>query len=277
MAVDPDHLASQPIGRLVSLQGRVAAVSGGARGIGYAICNRLAEAGADIVVGDRDGDGATRAAELLAGAHGIKAVGAFVDVASAASVVTFAAAADAWGKLDIWVNCAGIQPGKLLVDTSDEEWQQMSDVNLSGVFYGCREAARRMVPAGSGVIINITSVCGYRGRASLAHYCASKHGVVGLTQSLAMEVGPAGVRVLAVSPGQTDTPGWREQMELTAQRAETSGDSYQAMMETGRKIIPLRRIGRPDDIARAVLFCASDLAAFMTATTVFADGGLSAY
>lgn len=278
MTLDPDGLASRSIADLISLRGRLAVVTGGAQGMGHAIARRLAEAGADLLVADVNGAGAAAAAADMARDHNIRAEGIRVDVSSSEEVALLAKKADdEWGYLHIWVNCAGIQPGKLLVETSDDEWRAMQDVNLAGAFYGCREAGKRMAKAGRGVIINITSVCGYRGRPSLAHYCATKHGLVGLTQSLAMELGPSGVRVVCVSPGQTDTPGLRDALETAAASASASDQSFQDMMERGRSLMPLRRIGKPDDIARAVLFAASDLAAFVTATTVFADGGASAY
>jgi NAD(P)-dependent dehydrogenase (short-subunit alcohol dehydrogenase family) len=274
----PETLAATSISDLISLKGRKAVVTGGARGMGEAIARRLAEAGADILIGDREADLAAATAANLAKTYGVKAKGVFLDVAQSKSVSELAEAADKdWGRIDVWVNCAGIQPGKLLVETTDEEWHAMNDVNLGGVFFGCREAAKRMVAVNNGVIINITSVCAYRGRPSLAHYCATKHGVVGMTQSMAMELGPLGVRVVCVSPGQTDTPGLREALAKAAASGGASDESFQTMMETGRKIIPLRRIGQPDDVARAVLFVASDMASFITATTVYADGGTTAF
>ncbi len=279
VTADPDVLASRTVTDLMSLKGRLAVITGGAQGMGKAIARRLAEAGADILIGDRNGPGAIATARELADAFGVKAKGLVIDVASPKSMAKLGLAADkGWGRVDIWVNCAGIQPGKLLVETTDAEWEAMRDVNLGGVFYGCREAGQRMSKAGRGVIINITSVLGYRGRPSLAHYGATKHGVVGLTQCLAMELGPLGVRVLCVSPGQTDTPGWREALSAAAsQGSGDSGSSFQQMMENGRRIIPLRRIGKPDDVARAVLFAASDMASFITATTIYADGGSTAF
>jgi NAD(P)-dependent dehydrogenase (short-subunit alcohol dehydrogenase family) len=276
--LSPEALAATSISDLISLKGRKAVITGGARGMGEAIARRLAEAGADLLIGDRDAEGAAATAANLAKTYGVQAKGVFLDVAQSKSVSELAETADKdWGRIDVWVNCAGIQPGKLLVETTDEEWHAMNDVNLGGVFFGCREAAKRMVGVNSGVIINITSVCAYRGRPSLAHYCATKHGVVGMTQSMAMELGPLGVRVVCVSPGQTDTPGLREALANAAASGGASDESFQTMMETGRKIIPLRRIGQPDDVARAVLFVASDMASFITATTVYADGGTTAF
>ncbi len=162
----PETLAATSISDLISLKGRKAVVTGGARGMGEAIAERLAEAGADVLIGDREADLAAATAANLAKTYGVEAKGVFLDVAQSKSVSNLAETADKdWGRIDVWVNCAGIQPGKLLVETTDEEWHAMNDVNLGGVFFGCREAAKRMVAVNNGVIINITSVCAYRGRA----------------------------------------------------------------------------------------------------------------
>ena len=199
-----------------------------------------------------------------------------LDVGDSGSVAALAALADTtYGQIDIWVNNAGTFPPAMLIETTDEQWNFVHDVNLRGVFFGCREAGRRMAAAGRGVIINITSVAGYRGRNSVGHYAAAKHGVAGLTKSLGVELGARGVRVVAVSPCMTETPGLEEQ-RAEARSGDAKGHSFQEMAAKVRSGIPLNRFGHPDDIARTVLFCASDLAAFVTATTVFADGGVSA-
>lgn len=274
---DPFALAGRSISQLISLQGRRAVITGGARGLGYAIASRLAEAGADIMLGDKNEPGGATAATELARASGRRVFSAPLDVTDSAIVARFAEEAESrLGGIDIWVNNAGVFPAAVLVDTSDDQWDLVHDINLRGTFLGCREAGRRMSEAGRGVIINITSVSGYRGRASIAHYAAAKHGVVGLTKSLAMELGPKGVRVVAVSPAMTETPGLLEQRAEYASNAAAA----QGFREMEKKILatfPLGRFGQPDDVARTVLFAASDLAAFVTATTVFCDGGVSAF
>ncbi len=197
--------------QLVSLVGRHAVITGGARGIGYAIARRLAEAGAEVLIGDRDLKGAAAASEAISKEFRVRVFPCALEVGEALSVARLAeVAVEKLGAIDIWVNNAGVYPAKNLIETTDEEWDFVSDTNLKGTFYGCREAGKRMVGAGSGVIINITSVSGYRGRPSMAHYIASKHGVVGLTKALALELGPKGIRVVAVSPALTETPGYRE-------------------------------------------------------------------
>jgi NAD(P)-dependent dehydrogenase (short-subunit alcohol dehydrogenase family) len=273
-SVDP---SAKRIEQLVSLTGRHAVITGAARGIGYAIARRLAEAGADVLLGDQDVKGAASASEALSKEFGVRAFPCTLEVGESRSVARLAeVAVEKLGAIDIWVNNAGVYPTRHLIETTDEEWDLVNDTNLKGTFLGCREAGRRMAAAGSGVIINITSVSGYRGRPSMAHYVASKHGVVGLTKALALELGPKGVRVVAVSPALTETPGYREAMERNSAGGAT-GQSNLELHERLRAMVPLGRMGQPDDVARVVLFCASDLAAFVTATTVFADGGVSVF
>jgi NAD(P)-dependent dehydrogenase (short-subunit alcohol dehydrogenase family) len=275
--VTSEELAGRTLQQLVSLDGRHAVITGGARGIGYAIARRLAEAGAELLIGDKDVKAATTSAECIAREFGVRAFPCALDVADARSMARLAEiAVEKFSTIEIWVNNAGVYPAKNLIDTTDEEWDFVNDVNLKGTFLGCREAGRRMLAVGTGVIINITSVSGYRGRPSMAHYIASKHGVVGLTKALALELGSKGIRVLAVSPALTQTPGYQEAMDRNS-GGSASAQSNKELHERIRSMVPLGRMGQPDDVARVVLFCASDLAAFVTATTVFADGGVSAF
>jgi len=274
---DPKILAGRSVADLMSLRGRKVVITGGARGLGYATAVRLAEAGADILIGDQNTDGARRAADELRARFGIAAFASELDVADATSMSSFARLADErLGSIDVWVNNAGIFPPAILIETTDDEWDLVQDVNLRGAFLGCREAGRRMSKAGTGVIINITSVGGYRGRPSIAHYVSAKHGVVGLTKALAMELGPSGVRVLAVAPAMNETPGLEEQRARYKDNTDAA-QSFRDMEEKIRATFPLRRFGQPDDVARVVLFAASDMAAFVTATTIFCDGGISAF
>ena len=277
MLPDPKILAGRSVADLMSLRGRKVVITGGARGLGYATAVRLAEAGADILIGDQNTDGARRAADELRARFGIAAFASELDVADATSMSSFARLADErLGSIDVWVNNAGIFPPAILIETTDDEWDLVQDVNLRGAFLGCREAGRRMSKAGTGVIINITSVGGYRGRPSIAHYVSAKHGVVGLTKALAMELGPSGVRVLAVAPAMNETPGLEEQRARYKDNTDAA-QSFRDMEEKIRATFPLRRFGQPDDVARVVLFAASDMAAFVTATTIFCDGGISAF
>jgi NAD(P)-dependent dehydrogenase (short-subunit alcohol dehydrogenase family) len=261
--VAPDQSAS-PLASLLSLDARVAIVTGGAAGIGLAICGRLAESGARVVVADVDGEEATAAASRLGGA----AQPAVVDVAEGRAVRALAERALAtYGRLDVWVNAAGIYPAVPVLELSEDDWDRVLAVNLRGTFLGAREAARAMIAAGNGgVILNVTSTAAYRvAGAGVAHYVSSKFGVRGLTKSLACELGPHGIRVLAIAPTVTATPG------IEARRAQLEAAGFE--LETLGARLPLGRIAVPDDVARVALFCASDLAALMTGSTLVVDAG----
>lgn len=261
----PD-LSGATLAELVSLSGRVAAITGAARGIGEAIARRFVEAGAAVLIGDIDEAAAQTTATRLSGSGG-RVLAARLDATDSASIAAFAdGAVSELGRLDIWVNNAGIYPVAGSLDMTDAEWDRVLDLNLKGTFVGAREAAKRMVALGNGgVIINLSSVAGFRGSPGLTHYVASKHGVRGLTRSLAAELGPAGIRVLALAPTLIETPG----VDVLRGVMSQAGSDLSAMAAA----VPLGRIGMPDDVARVALFCASDLSAFMTGSTLPADGG----
>jgi NAD(P)-dependent dehydrogenase (short-subunit alcohol dehydrogenase family) len=266
-------VSAKSIGQLVSLAGQTAAITGAARGIGLAIARRMAEAGANLAMGDLDGAAASEAAAAIETEFGVKAIGAALDVAEEGSIVALAdLAVGAFGRLDIWVNNAGIFPGGASVDFLAAQWDQVQDINLRGTFLGAREAARRMIaqkPKG-GVIINVASVSGFRGRPGLAAYVASKHGVVGLTKSLGVELGPHDIRVLGLAPTGIVTPG------LAARKIDAQGAELERIRQLEKQIaesLPLGRLGVPDDVARVALFCASDLSLLMTGSTLLVDAG----
>jgi NAD(P)-dependent dehydrogenase (short-subunit alcohol dehydrogenase family) len=263
----PD-VSNRSIAELISLSGRTAVVTGGAAGIGLGIAHRFAEAGARVVIADIASTAAAVAevTERSGGeVHGVE-----LDVTDGASIVRCAEGVlRNFGGADIWVNNAGIYPSVGVLDMTDAQWDAVLDVNLRGAFIGAREAARRMVDSGrGGVIINMASIAAFRaGGPGIAHYVSSKHALAGLTKSLALELGPLGVRVLAIAPAMVETPG----MDAGAQALRDAGnaDAFDSFVAT----LPLRRFGKPDDVARVALFCASDLAAFMTGTTVVVDAG----
>jgi len=266
-------VSGQSLQQLISLEGRAAVVTGAGRGIGLAIARRLTEAGADVLIGDLDAASAEAGAAALSKEFGRRVVGTALNVGEEASIVALADRAVAeFGKLDIWVNNAGIFPGSPTVDQTVDIWDRVQDINLRGSFIGAREAGRRMLardPQG-GVIVNIASVSGYSGRPGLAAYVASKHGVVGLTKSLGVEWGPHGIRVLGIAPTGISTPGVDER------KAQASGAELERILDLEKKVgaaLPLRRLGVPDDIARVVLFCASDLSMLMTGSVVLVDAG----
>ena len=256
-----------PIADLVSLRGRSAVVTGGATGLGKAMAKRLAEAGAQVLVGDIDFELArTTAAELNVGAGG-EVVAARLDVGDSATISALAdLAVTRFGALDIWVNNAALYPSVPLLETDDGLWDQVMAVNLRGLFVGCREAARRMIEAGKGgVIVNVASQAGLRGVVpGLAAYATSKHGVVGATRQLSIELAPHGIRVLGVAPSHART-------EKTAIAIAANPELLEQIpaLSTSR----LGRVGVPDDVGRVVLFCASDLSLFMTGSTLAVDAG----
>jgi NAD(P)-dependent dehydrogenase (short-subunit alcohol dehydrogenase family) len=256
---------------LLSLSGRVAVVTGGAQGLGRAMARRLAEVGASVLIGDLKEELAHAAAEELGQSYGVPVIATRLDVSDSESIRAAADLAESrLGGLDIWVSNAGLYPNIELMDMTDEVWDRVMDVNLRGVFAGAREAARRMIAAKrSGVIVNIVSTAGFKGVApGVSAYVASKHGVRGLTRQLAIELAPHDIRVLGVAPTFCTTEG---NTAALAELAERVGSEIPATL-TSR----LGRVGVPDDIARVVLFCASDMAAFMTGSTLLVDAGEAA-
>lgn len=259
----PD-VSAEPLESLLSLSGRVAVVTGAGRGIGEAVARRLGEAGANLVLAD-----VADVAELassLASELGVETRSRCVDVESPEQIEELAQfAGDEFGGLDVWVNNAGVYPNIPLLDMSAEAWDRVQRVNSRGTFLGAQAAATQMVSAGrGGVIVNLASIAGLgAGGAGYAAYSASKHAVVGLTKSMAIELGHHGIRAVGVAPGVVETAGLRETM------VADGGAAFRAFSAT----LPSGRGGVPDDIARVVLFAASDMAAFMTGTTVLVDGG----
>lgn len=267
----PD-VSSNPLSSLIDLTGRTALVTGGAQGLGRAIADRLAEAGASIVIADLDEQRSRDAAASIAERFGARAVGVRMDVTDAASV---AAAVDSAvgevGEPTIWVNNAGIFPSESLLEMSDETWEQVFAVNTRGVRNGAREAARRM--SEGGVIVNIVSTAGFRGTApGLSAYVSSKHAVRGLTKQLALELAPQGIRVLGVAPSYVPTEGNMAMAAAAMEQMAAAGlDPSTVPAAMSQSLIG--RQGTPDDIARVVLFCASDLSMVMTGSTLLADAG----
>ena len=234
----------------------MALVTGGARGIGAAVARELAAAGSRVAVNYRAG---AEAAEALAAEIGGTAVQA--DVADPAAVAALVERVEAeLGPLDILVANAGVTRDTLIVRMSDEEWDAVIETNLRGVFNCCRAVARGMLKRKSGSIVTLTSVVGLHGNPGQTNYAASKAGIVGLTKSLAKELGSRGVRVNAVAPGYIET-------ELTTVLPE---DLKQVILTN----TPLARLGDPADVAGCVRFLCSDEARFVTGAVLQVDGGL---
>jgi NAD(P)-dependent dehydrogenase (short-subunit alcohol dehydrogenase family) len=237
-----------------SFEGRVAVVTGGARGIGDAIVRALHEAGARVVVLDKiEPDG---------GRDGVRYTTA--DVSDPESVAAaFAALDDAEGRVDVLVNNAGIQRAGLIGQISYEHWSAVIGTHLTGMFLCSSQAVPRMIEQGSGgAIVSIASTAGFVGLPGRGPYCAAKAGIMGLTRAMALEGAPVGVRVNAVAPGYTRT-------DLIQQALGDGSLREEWMLER----VPLKRLASPDEIARVVCFLASDAAAYVTGQTIVADGG----
>jgi 3-oxoacyl-[acyl-carrier protein] reductase len=266
----------------VRLEGKVAAVTGGASGIGRAICTRLAADGARVAALDIDLDGAQETVDAAGGGLAFVA-----DVSDSAAVdAAIAEVERSLGPLDILVNNAGAVGGahlrrvtplleiqraeqaagrvetplEALVRISDDEWRQLLAVHLDGTFHGTRAAARAMAPRGTGAIVNMASVCGIEGCTGHPHYSAAKAGIIGFTRSVAKELIVQGVRVNALAPGHVDTRRLRG--ELDASRRAIAAST------------PAGRLAAPEEIAAAVAFLVSDDAAYFVGATLSPNGGL---
>ena len=254
-----------PVDRLIDLSGSVALVTGASRGIGAAIAVRLAEAGAAVAVAARSADEEPGGTVARIRERGGRAIALAVDVADEAQVGRAVdATVAALGRLDILVNCAGIQPTQLLARQSVDEWDAMLSTNLRGVFLCTREAARVFVArGGEGSIVNVASIEGLQPAGGHSHYAASKAAVVMHTRAAALELGRHGIRVNSVSPGLI----WNPDLERTWPDG------------VGRWLahVPLGRLGRPDDVADAVLFLVSPMARFVSGANLVVDGGMLAH
>lgn len=264
-------VSDNSIADLISLAGRTAVVTGGGRGLGKAIAQRLAEAGANVVIGDIDAELAQEAAEDLAATYPERVIGTAMDVTDTASIDAAATlACTRFGGIDIWVNNAGIFPSVPLTEMDETLWDQVFAVNTRGTFSGSRIAAGHMIAAGrGGVIVNVVSTAGFKGVApGLAAYVSSKHAVRGMTKQMGLELAPHAIRVLGIAPTFCITEGNMLAIASMGIDLEAAAQNMEVMLPS-----KLGRVGMPDDIARVALFCASDLAMFMTGSTLLVDAG----
>ncbi len=244
-------------GATIDLNGRVAFVTGSTRGIGLAIARALHGAGARVAVAGRDLERARSVAAEL----GDRTTGVACDVAVVEQVEAALSAAEAGlGPIDILVNNAGLTRDNLLLRLTDADWDAVLDANLKGAFHTTRAVIKGMMKRRSGRIINVTSVVGLTGNKGQANYAASKAGLIGFTKSVAKEYAARGILVNCIAPGYIETD-------------MTSGlpDAAKATLLQG---IALGRLGRPEDVAGAAVFLASDLAAYITGQVLVVDGGL---
>ena len=243
------------------LTGKTAVVTGGSRGIGRAICIELAKQGANIVVNFSGSEAKAKAVVEEIEALGPKAIAVQADVADSTSVDSLMKQAlEAFGSIDILVNNAGITRDNLLMRMKEQEWDDVIDTNLKGVFLCTKAVTRQMMKQRAGRIINISSIVGVAGNPGQANYVAAKAGVIGLTKTTAQELASRNILVNAIAPGFITT-------EMTDALPE-------ALKESMLKQIPLAKLGQPEDIAKAVAFFASDSASYITGQTLHIDGGM---
>jgi NAD(P)-dependent dehydrogenase (short-subunit alcohol dehydrogenase family) len=244
-----------------SLKGRTALVTGGGRGIGGSLAVALAEAGADVAVADLDFSTAQETSERIK-SLGVRSIAIQVEVTNAMSTADMVkAAVDAWGRLDVAVNSAGVARRSSAEDMSEEDWDFVVDINLKGIFLSTREEAKVMLKQGWGSIINIASMSGQivNRPQQHAHYNAAKAGVIQYSRTCAAEWAARGVRVNTLSPGHTISP-------MTAESLDT-------MSATWLSNTPMGRLGKPEDLQGAIVFLASDASTYVTGHDLVVDGG----
>ena len=245
----------------MGLTGKTAVVTGGSRGIGRAICIELAKQGANVVVNYSGSEDKAKQVVSEIEQLGAKAIAVQANVADSAAVDSMMKQAiEVFGTLDILVNNAGITRDNLLMRMKEQEWDEVVDTNLKGVFLCTKAVTRQMMKQRAGRIINISSIVGVAGNPGQANYVAAKAGVIGLTKTCAQELASRNILVNAIAPGFITT-------EMTDSLPE---ELKEAML----KQIPLAKLGQPEDVAKAVVFFASDHANYITGQTLHIDGGL---
>jgi len=249
-------------------RGKIAIVTGGAKGIGKAIVKQLAERGASVVIADITADGQEFCEHLKSEGRSV----AFIrtDVRDAADTQAMVSMAETkYGGLDVLINSAGIFPRATLLETTEELWDKIMDINLKGVYQSCQAAVPAMTKRGAGVIVNIGSLNADGGAPNLFAYATSKGGVLTMTKNLARALSKHKIRVNCVHPGWVVTEG-----EIEIQRAQGSSDDW---VETEGSKIPLGRVQTPEDVSKTVVFLASDHADQITGQAISVDGGLGLY
>lgn len=256
----------------MGLEGKVALVTGGARGIGFAAARMMAAEGAKLVLVDINGDAARKAAEDLSATTA--ALGVAADISNRDDVKRMVESAVAqFGSIDIFVNSAAVLDDKLFLDSDVEDWQRMLNVCLYGPMTCLKAILPGMVERGYGRVVCLASDSARIGQARLSYYAAAKAGVIALVKSVAQEVGTSGVTLNVVSPGATNTPlRIARENSLLAQMGE---EKYARRQKSVLKMYPTGRIGEPDDIGSAILFLASDRASWITGQVLSVNGGFA--
>ncbi|WP_420126569.1 SDR family NAD(P)-dependent oxidoreductase [Longimicrobium sp.] len=252
------------------LEGQLAVVTGGGRGIGAAIAEALAAAGASIALLGRDKPPMERQANAIAAAYGVTAKFATCDVADEASVTrAFGLVRETVGEPRILVNNAGQSAGVAFTETTRDTWDRMIGVNLTGTFLCTQQVLPAMLKANAGRIVNIASTAGLKGYSHTAAYCAAKHGVIGLTRALAMETAKKGITVNAVCPGYTDTEMAASAIRNLVDAGRTEEEAAKAIT----RVMPIGRLIRPEEVASAVAWLCSPDAAAVTGQAIAVAGG----
>ena len=248
---------------MFNLSNKIAIVTGASRGIGSAIAHNLSKAGAKVVLISRSID-ALKSVESEIKSNGGEAISITADVSNLESFTNaISQVVETWGTVDILINNAGITKDNIILRLKEEDWDAVIDINLKGCFNGIKAVTRPMLKSRSGRIINITSVIGLIGNSGQSNYAASKAGILGLTKSIAKELGSRNITVNAIAPGYIQT-------EMTDNLDQASKDNLM-------KSIPLQRLGKPEEIASLVCFLASEEAAYITGQTLNVDGGMVMY
>ncbi|MDO6993690.1 3-oxoacyl-[acyl-carrier-protein] reductase [Brachyspira innocens] len=246
----------------LNLKNKTAIVTGSSRGIGKKIAEALAKEGANIIVTATNLDKASQVAEELKSSYNIETLALQHDAKSSESCKeVIAKTIEKFNSIDILVNNAGITKDMLVIQMDDSAWNDVISTNLSGAFYMSREAAKTMLRARKGKIINISSVIGKMGNAGQVNYAAAKAGIIGITKSMAKEFAPRNICVNAIAPGFIQT-------DMTDVLSE---DTVKGIMS----ITPLKRLGTPEDVANLVLFLSSDMSSYITGEVIAVDGGMS--
>lgn len=255
------------------LSGKTTVITGAARGIGRGIAEAFARGGAAVAVCDIDADAAAKTAAEIGARFGIESLAIAVDVRDRVSVLAMAESAmDRFGRIDVLVNNAGISEVIPFLDMEESLWDATLDTNLKGTYLCCQAVLPQMVERRRGRIINVSSQSGKRGSSHYVAYCASKFGIIGLTQSLAQEYAAQGITVNAICPGVAFTDLWRSPAMLN-RYAEKRGLCPEEVERHFEKQIPMGRLCTPEDVARVAVFLASDASDYLTGQAINVTGG----